>query len=628
MIGSSIPERLEDSGGTPASRAKALSALSLAMFVVYSGYLLYLQTVRGNEYRNRATNIARQSAVISAQRGEIYERGYTAPLALNTDSFAVDLVPAELPSERREAVFASLAKRLGMTIEDLRKKIPPSTYHLYQAIEIRSGVPYETVSALAERIEDYPGLTWHSKPVRTYVEAGSLAHLLGYVGDITKDELKVLYNQGYKSGDIIGKAGIERQYDNMLRGRDGVQYRTVDVKGKQVSSELAGVDPPVMGSNVVLTIDLDIQRLAEKALGQRMGSVVVMKPASGEILAMASYPWYDSNQFSGPQFGNAYARTLADDKSPLINRAIQSSYPPASTFKAMVTTGILEEKAFSPDKTVLCLGEIAYGDRVFNCHVKKPGHGPLNLPGALAQSCDIYFWTVGRDNLGIERIVAYAKDYGYGKATGIDLPSEAEGFVPTPQWKERKYHEKWMGGDTMNMAVGQGDLLVTPIQMASAFAMIVNDGVAYRPHILKEIRDPSTGALTRSVAREEIMRSRTSKETFATLRDYLRGVITDGTAKFPLSTKAVAVAGKTGTAEVGLKDRWHSWFAAYGPYGGSPEDAVVVVVMVEASNPWEWWAPYASNVIFQGIFADQDYDTAIDALGFRYLVSKPQGRME
>lgn len=625
---SSIPERISDSNQTPSRRARTLTILSLVMFIVYTCYLFYLQIIRLNEYRNRAANIARQSTVISTQRGEIYDRNYATPFVINTDSFAVDLIPAELPAERREAVFASLSTKLGMSIDEIKKKIPPSTYHLYQAIEIRNAVPYETVTAIAERIEDFPGVVWHSKPVRNYVETGSLSHILGYVGDITKDELKVLYNQGYKTGDIIGKAGVEKQYDSLLRGKDGIQYKTVDVKGKQVSSKLTDIVPPVMGSNLVLTIDTEIQRLAEKALGQRMGSVVVLKPATGEILAMVSYPWYDSNLFTGQEYSTAYARMLADPKSPLINRAIQSSYPPASTFKAIVTAGILEEKSFPPDKTVLCTGQVAYGDRVFHCHVKT-GHGRLDLAGALAESCDIYYWTVGRDNLGIERIVAYAKDFGYGKITGIDLPGENEGFVPTPQWKERKYHEKWLGGDTMNMAVGQGDLLVTPLQMANTIAMIVNDGIVYRPHILKEVRDPLSGALVKTIVPEEIIRSRTSKETFSTLRDYLRGVITDGTARFPVSTKAVAVAGKTGTAEVGIKDRWHSWFAAYAPYKAeNPQDVVVVVVMVEASNPWEWWAPYASNVIFQGIFAHQDYETAIDKLGFRYLVNKPQGRME
>ncbi|MDP3178790.1 MAG: penicillin-binding transpeptidase domain-containing protein, partial [Spirochaetaceae bacterium] len=228
---------------------------------------------------------------------------------------------------------------------------------------------------------------------------------------------------------------------------------------------------------------------------------------------------------------------------------------------------------------------------------------------------------VGRDYLGVERIVSYAKEFGFGQKTGIDLPGEIdEGFVPTPQWKDRRFHEKWLGGDTMNLAIGQGFLLATPIQVADMMAMIVNDGVIYRPHLIRELRDPGSGAIISSVEREVSLKSQISAETFAEVRKYLRGVITEGTARFPVNTKAVAVAGKTGTAEVGLKDRWHSWFVAYGPFGAAPEDAIVVVVMAEAANPWEWWAPYASNIIYQGIFAGQSYDEAVDELGLRHLV--------
>jgi penicillin-binding protein 2 len=628
MSRSSIPERFEKSGGSAESRIRILSILCLALFASYSAYLLYIQMIRGGEFRSKATKISQQSNVIPSQRGEIFDRTNSLPLVLNTDSFAIDLVPAELSAEKRESAFTRLAAFLDMPIEDIRKKIPPSYYHLYQPIEILGSASYATVTALAERIEDFPGISWHSKPVRNYLETGSLSHVIGYVGDITKDELKLMYNQGYKSGDVIGKAGIEKQYDMMLKGRDGREFRTVDVKGKSIASEQGSVDPPEMGSNIVLTIDNSIQKLAEKALGSRMGSAIVLRPSTGEVLAMVSYPWYNPNLFTGVEAGNAYARLLADKNNPLLNRAMQSTYPPASTFKSILTAGIVEEKAFPEDKKVLCVGDISYGDRVFNCWTHKPGHGWLDLKGGLENSCDVYFWTVGREYLGIERIVSYAKDFGFGKATGIDLPGELEGFVPTPQWKERRFHEKWLGGDTMNLSIGQGDLLVSPLQMADMMAMIVNDGVVYQPHILKDIRDSSTGAVVQSVLPKEIMRSRISKETFATVREDLRGVITEGTAKFPVNTKAVQVAGKTGTAEVGLKDHWHSWFAAFGPYDAAdPKDKVVVVVMVEASNTWEWWAPYATNIIFQGMFASQSYDQAVDALGLRYLVPR-QGRVE
>jgi penicillin-binding protein 2 len=622
MRNSSIPERLGEAGGTKESRIRALSFLCLALFVGYSSYLFFIQTVRSNEFRQRATRTYRQSNVIPAQRGEIYDRTYTNAFALNTDSFAVDLVPAELPPERRESVFTRLSTLLGMPLAEIGKKVPPAYYHLYQPIEIMSSVSYSKVCSLAERIDEFPGVSWHSKPIRNYPDTGSLAHLVGYVGDITKDELKLLYNQGYKSGDVIGKAGIEKVSDMMLRGRDGREYHVVDVKGKSIASEQRVVDPPVMGSNVILTLDASVQKLAEKALGPRMGSVVVLKPATGEVLAMVSYPWYDPNLFSGVDAGTEYAKLLNDPNTPLLNRAVQSSYPPASTFKVLMTSGIIEEKAFPVDKKVQCLGKVNYGDRIFNCH-KKSGHGWLDLAGGLAESCDVYYWTVGRDFLGIERIVSYAKEFGYGKPTGIDLPGEIDGFVPTPQWKERRYHEKWLGGDTMNMVIGQGNLLVTPIQMADMVAMIVNDGVAYQPHVLKEVRDPVTGAVVQSTPRKEILRSRISKETFAEVRRDMRGVVTDGTVKFVITTKAVQVAGKTGTAEVGLKDRWHSWFVAYGPYNApDPMDQVVVVVMVEASNPWEWWAPYATNIIFQGMFGGQDYEKAVDTLGLRYLTTR------
>lgn len=618
----SSPQNAAASSAGLTRRIQALRVASLVLFLAFSAYLFSLQVLRGSEYRNRATDIARQSTPIPAQRGEIYARDYSLPLVLNTDSFAVSIVPANLPAPRREEVFARLSSTLGIQVEDIERKIIPAYYHLYQPIEILSPVPYSTITKIAERIDDYPGVTWQSKPVRNYVETGSLAHILGYVGDITRDELKVLYNKGYKSGDIIGKAGIEKQYDQDLRGVDGREYRMVDVLGKGVKSEKEEIAPPVMGSNLVLTIDARMQKIAEKALGERMGSVVILRPSTGEILALVSWPWYDPNLMSGPTSGSAYGSMLGDPKTPLIDRAIQSSYPPASTFKTVLTAGIIEEKAFPQDKKVLCPGEISYGDRVFKCWIKKPGHGWLDLAGALEQSCDIYYWTVGRDYLGVERIVEYAKEFGFGKATGIDLPGELDGFVPTPQWKDRRFHEKWVGGDTMNLSIGQGYLLVTPLQVADMMALVVNSGTVYRPHVLKELRDPQSGAIVREIQPEPIIKSRISPETFATLRTDLRRVVTDGTVKFPLNTKAVEVAGKTGTAEVGLVDHWHSWFASFGPYDKPAADQIVVVVMVEASNPWEWWAPYASDIIYQAIFANQDYDQVIDTLGLRYLVPK------
>jgi penicillin-binding protein 2 len=609
----------------PEKRIGLLRILFVALFAIYSWRLFNMQILSGEQYRSQAQDISRRTEIIPSQRGEIYDRSYTQPIALNTDSFAVSIVPAEVPRDHIQELFAEVASLLKIPVSDIEAKIPEQYYRLYQPVEIAVNVPYTLIASLAERKDSLPGVSWNSKPLRNYADLRSLSHVVGYVGDITRDELTQLYNQGYQQGDIIGKTGIERQYDALLRGKDGRETRTVDVRGRRIAGQGTRV-PPETGKNLVLTIDRRIQTLAEQALGERMGAIVVMRP-NGEILALVSYPWFDPNMFTGTGRGQ-YNILVSDPNKPFLNRAIQSSYPPASTFKVIMTTGILAENAFPPDKTVDCPGEIDYGNRQWRCHVRKPGHGRLSLSRAMAQSCDIYYWTVGRDNLGAEHIANYAKMYGFGSATGIDLPGEIDGFIPTPQWKSRRFHEKWLGGDTMNMAIGQGWTLVTPIQMANMVAFVVNNGKVYRPYLLKEIRDPATGAIEQRISPTLVRKSDIDPKIFENVRRDMRGVISEGTAVYPLNIKTVEIAGKTGTGEVGLQDHWHSWFAAYAPYNSdNPEEQIIVSVIVEAVNPWEWWAPYASAIIFQGIFAEQSHDQAVRSLGLQYLMPV-QGRRE
>lgn len=624
-----MSDQADDGGRSSGARIITLLVAAGFVFAVYASYLFYLQLVRGGEYRTKAVSISRQVELLPAQRGEIYDRNYNIPLVLNVDSFALTMVPAETPADMRDTVFQKLAQLLDEPIERLREKVPPSYYRLYQPLELATAVSQEVVNQVAERLDEFPGVSWYSQPKRNYLETDSFSHLIGWVGTISKDELKIYFNRGYKAGDILGKSGVERQYDSILRGRDGRQFKTVDVRGRSVTASSRDVEPPVMGNNISLTIDRSLQILAEKALGERIGSIVVLKPATGEILAMVSYPAFSSNAIIEKGGNNEYARLLADERRPLINRAIQSSYPPASTFKTIMTTAIIEEKSIPLEEKVLCSGEISYGDRVFRCWIRKPGHGRLNLSDALAQSCDVYFWEVGRDRLGIERIVSYSREFGFGSLTGVDMIGEVAGFVPTPQWKERQFHEKWLGGDTLNLAIGQGYLGTTPLQVANMMAMVVNEGIIYKPHILKDVRAPEDGTILSVVTPEILSASRVSKETFRTVKDYLRRVITHGTAQYPVDTKAVAVAGKTGTAEVGLADRWHSWFVGYGPYeAADPEDQIVVVAMIEAANPWEWWAPYATNIVFQGWFAGQTYEEAVVALKLAWKTQAVTGRVE
>ncbi len=602
------------------SRITVIMIFSLTFLVIYSVYLFSLQIVKGLEYKKMAWAVAMRESVIPTQRGEIYDRNYDLPLVMNVDLFAVDIIPAELDKEKVDDVVKKLAAVLELDENDIRVKIPSKALHQYKPVEIKDDIKYEKILYIAENIEKFPGVTWRSKPVRSYLDYGSISHILGYVGDITREELQVLYNRGYAPDSELGKMGIEKQYDMLLRGETGRRYSTVDVRGRK-TGEFGETEekPPVIGKSLVLTIDRHIQKLCEKALGERVGSVVVMKPSTGEILAMVSYPWFNPNEFY-EDTNSEYFKSLAlDSRFPFLNRAVQSVYAPASVFKFIMTTAILEEEVFSPWEKIDCKGSVHLGDRTFNCH-KKSGHGYLDLAGALAESCDIYFWTVGREYLGVERIADYARRFGLGQITGIDIPGEAKGLVPTPEWKDSAYHVPWLGGDTFNMSIGQGYLETTPIQIANAVSMAVNEGVNYVPHFIKQVRDPVSGEIIENIEPKILHSTTIRKETFRKVKENLRGVITKGTARVVLTTKATEVAGKTGTGEVGFKDRWTSWFAAYAPYDSvDPDEQVVVVVMVEAINEWEWWAPKAANVIFQGIFSDQNYEEAAKELNIWYL---------
>ncbi len=609
-------------------RIRILRILIVALVAIYSINLFSMQILRKKLFVSEAERISIQSTRIPAPRGEIYDRSGSTLLAGNIEAYSVYITPSELPSSKRKTVVDNLAKLLNMATEDIESKLPDPDSYSYGRVAIAKNASLAAVTEIAARIDEFPGVSWTSKPLRDYADLGSLSNVVGYVGNITRDEYKLLYNKGYTLEDLTGKAGIELTYEDLLKGQDGWVSKAVDVHGKDISSNAAKIQAPIAGKRLVLSIDSNIQKIAEDALGKRQGSIVVLKPATGEVLAMVTYPYYDSRVFMSDNAGRAYLDLLNNPQKPMLNRAYQSSYPPASTFKTILTASILEEGFISTDKTIYCPGEIVYGGRSWSCWVKRPGHGPIALENALAQSCDIYYWTVGRDYIGVENIVSYAQDFGYGKDTGVDLPGENEGLLPTPSWKEEKYNEPWTPGDTMNLSIGQGYMLASPLQVANMMAMIVNDGVIYKPHVLKEVRDPGTGALINEIQPEVLHKSTISPKTFDTLRSYLRNVIVNGTAKVPISTKVIQIAGKTGTGEIGLRDRWHSWFVSFGPYDAPPKDQIVVVTMIEASNPWEWWGPYAANVIYQAMYAGQNAQEAAHTVGVRLEGASVSGRRE
>ena len=594
-------------------RAIGFAAGIGATLLLIGGYLFFLQVVRGVEFRTRASSVARRENPIPAQRGKIFDRTYRQVLVTNRPAFSVDLVPGEVPVGEMPDLLERLAGHLSVEPHQLAERVPRHMRHLFRSIELKRNVDFATIATLAEQIDSFPGVAWHSEPSRDYGEIGSLAHVTGYVGDVTREELQVLFNEGYTAGDVVGKSGVEKRYESVLRGRDGVGHRTVDVHERAVTDVWQTAVAPQPGSDIVLTIDSRLQRVVEEALGPRIGSAVVLRPTTGEILAMVSYTWFDPQTFIGDGGPAAFSAAASDTAFPFVNRAIRAAYAPASVFKILMMTGLLEERIYSPFRTVMCRGRFAYGDRIFKDWIQE-GHGRIDMDDALAQSCDIYFYQAGLA-LGINNIADYSVEFGLGAPTGIDLPGETAGSVPTPAWKLRERGTGWVGGDTVNLSIGQGYITVTPLQIANLIAMVANNGEIFRPHVVKEIRDGHTGEILQQTERELLHSSEISDATFAKVRDAMRLVITDGTAQPVITTDAVAVAGKTGTGEVGLEDRWHSWFAAYGPFGAADRsDQIVVVTMVEAVNEWEWWAAKAANLIFHAAFTGQTVAEAVDYL--------------
>ena len=525
-----------------------LGLLIVVTFGLYALRLFTLQIINGDDYRKQSVRISRTITTISPQRGEIFDRNAQLPMVINTDSFAVDIRPGEIPSDHFDTVITKLSEYLGISKLTIDKKIPKKKRNSFSPIEIKTNVPFDVISNIAENLTDLPGVSWRNKPVRNYVETGSICHVLGYVGNITSEELNLMFNSGYEANSVVGKTGIERQYDSLLKGEPGSISRTVDVHGR-ILNDTPVVTPPKSGKNLILTIDNRIQRLAEKALGERIGAAVVLKPASGEVIAMVSYPYFDANVFSTDDSSVQYAMLASDKNKPMLNRVVNAEYPPASTFKTIMSTAILSEKLFPSDKKIECPGRITYGDRVFRCHVGVPGHGWLDLKNALAQSCDVYFWVLGTDYLGVDRISSYAQEFGFGQSLEIDLPAQTKGTVPTAQWKWRKYREKWLGGDTMNISIGQGYTLVTPLHVANMMAMVCNSGKIYRPHLLKEVRDPSkNNEVIREVKPEVLHESTVDPEVWKEVQRALRYTISDGTAVYPMHNTTVQIAGKTGTA--------------------------------------------------------------------------------
>ena len=603
---------------------RALAGIGIAIGILiflYLAHLFTLQIIEGREYRSQAQEITRRSRAIQAQRGRILDRnGY--PLAVNSDAFVITLNPSEVDPQEFDALFNRLSIATDLSMTQLGKLVPSSVRSRYTDIELTDGVDFSTVIYIAERKEEFPGVSWYNEPRRHYPEAETFSHVLGYVGSITSEELQVLYNRGYTAQSILGKSGIERQYDSVLRGREGQQFRTVDVFGREISRE-EGVRPPEFGSDLVLTLDHDIQTLARRALGNRSGAVVVLRVATGEVLAMVSNPGFNANKFRHGAGGGLFRRLANDPRSPFLNRAIAAEAPPASTFKTIMATAALEEEVIDENEIISTEGVYGAGNQEFRewgIEMRPQGFGDIDIRGAIANSSNYFFYTVGHQLLGPENIARYAREFGLGQKTGVDIPGERSGLVPSPQWKEQTLDEPWVGGDTVNMSIGQGYTSATPLQLANMMAMVANRGTIYRPHLVSEVRDPFSGELTARTNPEVLHSAPVSKSVFDIVADGLQNVVENGTARTTITTPAVDSAGKTGTGEIGVQDRWHSWYVAYAPVEPEdPTEQIAMAVLIDADNEYNFWSPKAANLILHGIFTNQGFDEVVADLNPWYM---------
>jgi penicillin-binding protein 2 len=425
---------------------------------------------------------------------------------------------------------------------------------------------------------------------RVYPKEGMLAHLLGYVGEINDPELNSPEFARYNPGDLIGKFGIERQYNDHLAGKDGQRQVRVDNLGRH--REVLGIKEAEAGKDLTLTLDLDLQAVAELAMEGRRGAVVALDPRNGEVLAMVSKPAFDPNHFVGRIDPEEWNRILSDPDKPMFNRAIQAQRAPGSTFKPVVALAALETGLIDESFTVHCGGGAMFYDRYFKCHAKK-GHGRVNLHTALAQSCDVFFYTVG-NKLGIDALARYGEMAGFGRKTGIDLPQEKEGIMPSSRWKIRTFREKWYAGETVSVAIGQGALAVTPLQLATAIGGIATGGVWRKPHVVRE-----------SAAIEPVRKEPLKAETVNRIVNGMYAVVNSGGTGSRAYLPGLEVCGKTGTAQPVSNElikakklegfyKDDAWFVAFAP---RQEPEIVVAAYFEGGEHGNLAAPIARDVI-------------------------------
>ncbi len=560
-----------------------LSVILIAVVFLFICFRLgYLQILKGSKYSALSTNNRIRITKTPDPRGLILSKQNQA-LVKNIPSFDLHLIPQDTPDI--DTVLLNIAELLQIHFEDLKEVVkknagrPP-----FKPISLKKELSWNEMSLVLSKKLDLQGITVETVPKRLYCLGTFASHIFGFLGEIDHTELQDPEYSDYAMGDLLGKYGLEKWGEKYLRGKKGGLQTEVDVYGNRqnILAEIA----PVPGCNLIVSIDPVLQTKAEELLQKKTGTVIAIHVSSGEIFAMASSPGFDSNLFARGIDYKDWKKLIDNPFHPLLNRALQSQQPPGSIFKIIVAIAALEEKIINPQVQFFCPGHYTLGARTFNCW-KRGGHGWMNMRDAIVESCDTYFYNIAL-KVGMDNMVRYATMYGFGEKTGLELEGEKPGFVPTPQWKKEKYGIAWQKGETLNMSIGQGFLLATPIQLACFFCGIANNGKIPKPRLVLNVDCRDT---KERYSPETLRICRISQQTHAFIRDALAGVVNDpkGTGA-RAKTDRIIVAGKTGTSQVASKKsiksetdiprhlRDHAWFVSMAP-ADKPE--IVVCVLVE-----------------------------------------------
>ncbi len=571
-------------------RLKVLGGLIVVIVAILISRIGYLQVYEGDYYARLADGNRIRLIPAMAPRGTFYDRNGEI-LVTNRPGFTVSLLPLTAPIS--EDVVARLSALLHVPVSDIQTKI--KAHSGFDPIRIKNDVGPEILTIIEEQKSSYPGVVIEVQPIRNYLYKEQAAHTFGYVSEINDEELEKRKDEGYKTGDIIGKFGLERVYDQELRGRNGGEQGEVDVTGKPV--QILGRKDPIPGNDLVLTIDEHIQAVAEKAVddqlkivGAKAAAAVVMNPQTGEVLALVSRPAFDPNLFAHGISEKDWKKINENPYYPMDNKAITGEYPPGSTFKIVTGTAALTEGKVTPSEKIFDSGHYWIGDKG---NSEGEALGWIDFTEAMAHSDNVYFYEMGY-RLGIDTLERYARMFGLGAKTGINLPYEAEGLVANRRYKEKVFKDDWYISETLDAAIGQGFNLVTPIQAAMVMGEIAANGKRFQPYLVQRIVGPD-GKTVKSFSPVLLSKLDVDPSVIRLVQIGLRDVTKYGTASTVFGANfPVDIAGKTGTAE-NPHGRDHGWFVAYGPF--SDPNVVVAVVVEQGGYGSQSAAPIGKKIL-------------------------------